>query len=477
MFYFVGGFRTEPVFYNHNLWPRGGAIINETRRHVMIVSMNFDVIIIGGGLVGASLAAALKNSGLSLALVESQSAPKQVGAPSRNVLPPLFNPLPQRTPLSNSLPQAGERTNEKGNLESLGEGAIESPRELQFNDWDSRIYAISPGSRNFLDQAGAWSMLDNSRIEAVTEMRVFGDTGAELDFSAYQMGVAELACILEGSALQHALWQVVQQQENLTWFHSARCASLAFANHAATLTLEDGRTLSAKLIVGADGRDSWVRRQMGIHAAPVDYQQHAVVANFTTELPHRGIAYQWFQTDGILALLPLPGNRVSMVWSVSPEQAKRLQAMSQAELCAQVTSASRHTLGRLKLITPPAAFPLQMLVLPKISVPRAVLIGDAAHNMHPLAGQGVNAGFRDASQLTKLLMERGAQHDCGDAILLRRYERKRKEDIYVMQATTYGLKHLFNNDVPLLRAARNFGLNATNHILPLKKMLMQHALN
>ena len=118
-----------------------------------------------------------------------------------------------------------------------------------------------------------------------------------------------------------------------------------------------------------------------------------------------------------------------------------------------------------------------MLVLPKITAPRMALIGDAAHNMHPLAGQGVNTGFRDARQLAQILMERGAQNDCGDARLLRSYERKRKEDLYTMQAATYGLKHLFNNDVPLLRAVRNLGLSATNRITPLKKMLMQHALN
>ena len=194
-------------------------------------------------------------------------------------------------------------------------------------------------------------------------------------------------------------------------------------------------------------------------------------------MPHRGIAYQWFQPDGILALLPLPGNRVSMVWSVSPEQSARLLAMPHEELCAQVAAASQHTLGELQLITPPAAFPLRLLVLPQISAPRLALIGDAAHNMHPLAGQGVNTGFRDARQLAQILLERGAQNDCGDAQLLRRYERKRKEDIYTMQATTYGLKHLFNNDIPLLRALRNLGLNATNRITPLKKMLMQHALN
>jgi 2-octaprenylphenol hydroxylase len=418
----------------------------------MILCMKFDVVIIGGGLVGASLAAALKHSGLSLALVESQPALK-VG-----------NPLPSKlgaefTPPKQSIDRACAKN----------QGSAD--------EWDSRIYAISPGSRSFIEQSGAWSLMDTSRIEAVEAMRVFGDTGAKLDFSAYQMGVAELACILENRTLHHALWQVLQAQENLTLFQPERCASLQFAADEATLTLEDGRTLSAKLIVGADGRDSWVRNQAGISAAPLDYQQHGVVANFSTELPHRGIAYQWFQTTGILALLPLPGLRVSMVWSVSPEQSARLLAMSHDELCAEVVAASRHTLGNLQLITSPAAFPLRLLVLPQISASRVALIGDAAHNMHPLAGQGVNTGFRDARQLAQILNERGAQNDCGDANLLRRYERKRKEDIYLMQATTYGLKNLFNNEVPVLREVRNLGLSATNRIIPLKKMLMQHALN
>ncbi len=400
----------------------------------MILCMKFDIVIIGGGLVGASLAAALKHSGLTLALVESQPSLMRDDAPS---------------------------------------GIASATAE----NWDNRIYAISPGSRSFLERSGAWALLDASRIQPVEAMRVFGDTGAELDFSAYQMGVPELACILENRALQHALWQTVSQQENLTLFNPARCAALKFADDAATLALEDGRTLEAKLVVGADGRDSWVRMQAGISAAPLDYKQHGVVANFSIATPHRGIAHQWFQPDGILALLPLPGDRVSMVWSVSPEQSARLLALSPAELCAEVTAASQHTLGELELITPPAAFPLRLLVLPQISAPRVALIGDAAHNMHPLAGQGVNTGFRDARQLAQILMERGAQSDCGAVQLLRRYERKRKEDIYTMQATTYGLKQLFNNDMPLLRAARNLGLDATNRIAPLKKLLMQHALN
>jgi ubiquinone biosynthesis UbiH/UbiF/VisC/COQ6 family hydroxylase len=389
----------------------------------MIAYMNFDVVIIGGGLVGASLAASLRSSGLSLALVESLAPPK------------------------------------------LAEG------------WDSRIYAISPGSRGFLEQSGVWALLDSGRIAPVEAMRVFGDTGAELEFSAYQMGVAELACILENRALQHALSQKLRQLENLTLLQPASCAALRFGEDTAELDLQDGRTLTTKLVVGADGRDSWVRDQAGIKAAPVDYRQFGVVANFNCELPHRGIAYQWFQPDGILALLPLPGKRVSMVWSVGPEKSAGLLALELDELCAQVSAASHLTLGKLEIITPPAAFPLRMLTLPNIVARRLALIGDAAHNIHPLAGQGVNTGFRDARQLAQLLLERGAQHDCGDLNLLRRYERKRKEDIYSMQATTYGLKYLFNNDEPLQRTLRNLGLNATNRVAPLKKMLMKHALN
>jgi len=395
----------------------------------MILCMKFDVMIIGGGLVGASLAASLKHSGLSLALVENQPVPNMHVA------------------------------------------------QASAEEWDGRLYAISPGSRKFLEQCGAWQLLDVNRIAPVGEMRVFGDAGSELQFSAYQMGVPELACIVENRALQNALWEVLHLQENLTLFHPARCATLKFADEAVTLKLEEGPALKAKLVVGADGRDSWVRSQAGISAAPVDYQQHGVVANFCTELPHRGIAYQWFQPDGILALLPLPGNRVSMVWSVSPEQSARLLELSHVELCSEVAAASKLTLGILQLVTPPAAFPLRMLTLPQISAPRIALVGDAAHNMHPLAGQGVNTGFRDARQLAQILADRGAQNDCGDNQLLRRYERKRKEDIYTMQATTYGLKNLFNNDVPLIRGLRNMGLDTTNRIIPLKKMLMRHALN
>jgi 2-polyprenylphenol 6-hydroxylase len=384
--------------------------------------MTYDVLIVGGGLVGASLAASLKASGLSIALVEAQ------------------------------------------------------PMVAEAAGWDSRIYAISPGSAAFLESCGAWQQMDMARVQKVEQMRVFGDAGAELDFSAYQLGAPELAFILESRLILHALWRNLQQQENLTLFHPAGCAGLALNDDAARLQLEDGREIRTKLIVGADGRDSWVRRQTGIIEPPTLYQQHGVVANFVAEKPHRGTAFQWFQPDGILALLPLPQQMVSMVWSVSPEQAEALLQLPHEELCARVAAASKHTLGSLQMVTPPAAFPLRLLNLPHIAMPRLALAGDAAHNVHPLAGQGVNLGFRDVRQLSSVLMQRGPQQDCGDIHLLRRYDRARKEDILSMQLTTDSLKKLFVNRHPLLRTVRNLGLNATNRLAPLKKMLARHAL-
>jgi ubiquinone biosynthesis UbiH/UbiF/VisC/COQ6 family hydroxylase len=384
--------------------------------------MEFDIVIIGGGLVGASLAAALKNSGLRLALIEGQ-------------------PLP----------------------------GIDS-------GWDSRIYAFTPGNVGFLKECGAWQRLDMSRVQQVEEMRVFGDTGSRLNFSAYEIGAPELAFIMESRLLQHALWEDLSKQDNLTLLQPAQCAEMSLLEEAALLKLKDGREIRAKLIVGADGRDSWARHQAVMPEVATPYHQHGVVANFSIGKAHRGIAYQWFKPESILALLPLPGKRVSIVWSVSPEQSAELLALTQEEFCARVSAASDHALGELQVITPPAAFALRVLNLAHLTKPRLALIGDAAHNVHPLSGQGVNLGLRDVRELVKVLSQRG-NLDCGDLSLLRRYEKARQGDIMSMQLTTDTLKNLFVNANPLLRTLRNAGLSATNSISPLKKMLVRHALN
>lgn len=388
--------------------------------------MEFDIVIVGGGIVGASLAASLKSSDLRVALVEGQAF-----------------------------------------------SASTSPSP---DNWDSRIYAFTPGNVDFLKSCGAWQHLDTSRIQQIEEMRVFGDTGSKLNFSAYQLGAPELAFIMESRLIQNALWEALRGQDNLTLLQPAQCAELTINEAGAHLKLKDGREIKAKLIVGADGRDSWVRHQAGMPEVPTPYHQHGVVANFNTTKTHRGIAHQWFTEDGILALLPLPGKRTSIVWSVSPEKSAELLALTHEQLSAHVAEASQHTLGELAVITAPAAFSLRVLNLAHLVKPRLALIGDAAHNIHPLSGHGVNLGLHDAHELAQVLMQRGAL-DCGDLRLLRRYEQTRKVDILSMQLTTDVLKHLFVNSNPILRTLRNIGLTATNKIVPLKKMLARHALN
>lgn len=385
--------------------------------------MDFDVVIVGGGLVGASLAAALRASRLKLALVDRE--------------PPAAD--------------AGE--------------------------WDTRVYAISPGSASFLDSCGLWAALDPARITPVLEMRICGDDGSSrLTFSAYEAGLAELAFIVENRLLVRAAHQALARQENLTVFRSARGASLEWGGEQVTIGLDTGDTLSARLVVGADGTDSWVRSAAGIEGAPSDYRQLGVVANFETERPHGNIARQWFRRDGVLALLPLPGERASMVWSTWREPAQALIAASADELCERVTEASCRELGRLKRITPQAGFPLRFLKVEELVRPRLALIGDAAHTVHPLAGQGVNLGFQDARELANVLASRGPQADCGDYRLLRRYERARGEAVLAMQAATHGLQRLFNNTDPLLAWVRNTGLRLTDGVTPVKLLLTQQAL-
>ncbi|OIP18728.1 MAG: ubiquinone biosynthesis protein UbiH [Betaproteobacteria bacterium CG2_30_59_46] len=382
----------------------------------------FDIIIVGAGLVGASFALAMKDSGLKLALVESV-------APTA--------PAPE---------------------------------------WISRVFAISPGSIEFLGESGVWQQFDAARIAPVRGMHIHGDDGKlSLAFDAHQSGLAELAVIAEVRQMQHSLWQALQRQENLALFCPARCASLRLQEEIAVLRLEDDRELRAPLIVGADGRDSWVRSQAGMDAEPAPYRQMGVIANFETELPHGDAAWEWFRVDGVLAFLPLPGKRISIVWTAFDERAAELMALPPDEFCRQVQEASHSALGELKLLGKPTAFPLRLLHLEHLVKSRVALIGDAAHNVHPLAGQGVNLGFQDARELAKVLKDRGPQPDCGDFFLLRRYERARKADILAMQLVTDGLQKLFNNRNPALKLARNLGLSLVGSLPWLKNGLAQHA--
>ena len=389
--------------------------------------MKFDVVIIGGGIVGSSLALALKDSGLNIALVESR--------------PPSTFP--------------------------------------DDKSWDSRIYAISPGSVSFLEDLEVWTAINRNRITPVHEMEIFGDDdSARLDFSAYDAGMTELAFIVENRQLQTAAWNKLEKQRTkIKVFCPMQCTSIEWNETHADVLLSNGKLLQTALIIGADGVNSWVRNQAKIEVSQHSYQQGAMVANFSTELSHQNIARQWFRRDGVLALLPLPGKLASMVWSTNEEQSTRLLSFSETDICQQVEEASGHTLGKLQLITKPVSFPLNFVHVKNLIEPRLALIGDAAHGIHPLAGQGVNLGLRDARKLVSTIIERGPRSDCGDYMLLRQYERARKEDILAMEFATDSLQKLFNNENPTLARLRNLGLGITNQFPLLKKCLMQHALN
>ena len=381
----------------------------------------FDLIIVGGGLAGASLALALRHSRLRIALVETQP-----------------------------------------------------PRPVE--GWDARVYAVSPVNAAFLESIGAWRHLDASRLAPIRAMEIFGDAGGKLEFSSFEAGVSELGWILESSLMACEFWESAKRQSNLTLFCPARPAQLEFHADAAFLTLSDSSVISAKLLVGADGRDSWVRQAAGLAAVNTPYGEKGLVANFSTEKPHRNVAFQWFRDDGVLAYLPLPGNRISIVWSTPDDHADALCALPPKQLCDRVAEAGGRVLGRLESLTAPAAFPLRLMRVPQTVAPRLALVGDAAHGIHPLSGHGINLGFQDAKELAVLLSAAQPWCDIGEERFLQRYQRARREETVLMQTTTDGLRRLFSQAPPGLRPLRNLGLNLTNGLPILKNTLVRYAL-
>jgi ubiquinone biosynthesis UbiH/UbiF/VisC/COQ6 family hydroxylase len=213
-----------------------------------------------------------------------------------------------------------------------------------------------------------------------------------------------------------------------------------------------------------------------LRAISTPYGEMGLVANFECQHPHRGIARQWFRCDGVLAWLPMAGNRVSIVWSTPDENARAMLALSAEELCARVAAAGNNELGPFKLLTPAAAFPLRLTYLPRIVAPRLALVGDAAHGIHPLSGHGINLGYQDAKALAAMLAASPDRQDIGSERLLRGYQRERREETLSMQAATHALHHLFRKDFPGLKPLRNFGLNLTNRLPVVKSFLVQYAI-
>ncbi|WP_217590688.1 UbiH/UbiF family hydroxylase [Burkholderia sp. GbtcB21] len=388
----------------------------------MTAHHSFDVAVVGGGLVGKTAALALTQSGYKTALLAQPAAPR--------------------------------------------------PADLAF---DTRVYALSSSSQALLERLRVWQALDHGRLAPVYDMRVYGDAHAELHFSAYQASVPQLAWIAESSLVETSLDAALRFQPNLTWF-DARAQGFDVRDDAAVLTLSSGQVLEADLVVGADGAHSWVRSQMGAKVERRDYRQTGVVANFKASLPHRETAYQWFHEGEIVALLPLPDGHVSLVWSAHTAHADELLALDPAQLAAEVERVSHGQVGTLECVTPAAGFPLALQTVDKLIAPRVALVGDAAHLIHPLAGQGMNLGLRDVAALADAIAGKESFRNLGDTVLLRRYERSRREDIRALMVATDGLQRLFAVPGSLAKAVRNAGMAFVGAQPLVKRWLVSAAL-
>lgn len=389
------------------------------------MNSRYHATVIGAGLVGAAAALALGRSGLNVALVE----PREPVAPA--------------------------------------------------DAWDTRIYAISPGNETLLHELGAWTRLHEARVQSVFRMDVRGDAGGKLRLDAYEAGTPKLASILESNHLQHALWQALKAQDNIDVFCPTNVTDIIWGTAHSSVVLDNGRNIESELVIGADGAQSITRERAGITTRISPYEQSGVVANFATEKPHGGTAFQWFRseetTGDIVAYLPLPGNRMSLVWSTATQHAQSLLALGSDVFCARVEAAGASQLGKLALLTSPAAFPLRLMQPSSVVRPGCVLVGDAAHGVHPLAGQGVNLGFGDVAVLAQVLSQRGRAL-CGDAQLLERYARRRAEPVARLQFVTDSLWRLFGLEYPLASMLRNTGMSALNTLGPVKSALVHEAL-
>lgn len=362
--------------------------------------------------------------------------------------------------------------------------SIASPQGTQ---WGQRIYAFSPSTQKLLAHLQVWDAIDHSRLQPVRDMRIYGDRGEkndQLHLSAFEAGTPQLAWIGESNLIEHTLDQASRFQNKLE-----RISDVVEKIHVdadgSSLHLKNSGSIRAKLVIAADGANSPIRNELGISASEESYSQSAVVANWLCAYPHLETAFQWFLPGGdIVAMLPLPGKQVSMVWSTSTEHAAELLKLDQTQWLDQFASIANGVilkqLGELSLNSIPAAYPLRKIrakrfIGPETS-PKVVLIGDAAHVMHPLAGQGLNLGLRDVAVLLNILGKRESFRSPSDIVLLRRYERQRQGDTSALLWVTDKLKKLFSASSNTERQLRNWGLGLVNKSHFIKQRLIERAL-
>ncbi|EPP2100578.1 FAD-dependent 2-octaprenylphenol hydroxylase [Escherichia coli] len=386
-----------------------------------------DVAIVGGGMVGLAVACGLQGSGLRVAVLE------------------------QRVP------------------EPL---VADAPPQL-------RVSAINAASEKLLTRLGVWQDILSRRASCYHGMEVWDkDSFGHISFDDQSMGYSHLGHIVENSVIHYALWNKAQQSSDITLLAPAELQQVAWGENETFLTLKDGSMLTARLVIGADGANSWLRNKADIPLTFWDYQHHALVATIRTEEPHDAVARQVFHGEGILAFLPLSDPHLcSIVWSLSPEEAQRMQQASEDEFNRALNIAFDNRLGLCKVESARQVFPLTGRYARQFAAHRLALLGDAAHTIHPLAGQGVNLGFMDAAELIAELKRLHRQgKDIGQYIYLRRYERSRKHSAALMLAGMQGFRDLFSGTNPVKKLLRDIGLKLADTLPGVKPQLIRQAM-
>ncbi len=394
-------------------------------------ALDFEIIVVGGGVAGATLAALLIKRGLCargrIALVADRFA--RVAAPDA--------------------------------------------------DWDLRVFALSRASERILRAAGVWDSLPAAKLSAYEAMCVWDAASSpegdgHLRFDCAELGEPNLGFIVDGAVLQAACVQAAQACG--ASLIEAPLTGIASGETGITARLGNGREIRAQLLVGADGGESLVRTLLGIGTAGHSYEQNALVAHVHTSKPHRRTAWQRFLPGGPLAFLPLSDGRSSIVWSAPRAEAERLRALNPEQFNAQLTLASDAALGECRLSAGPASFPLKLQYASHYVQSRAALVGDAAHIVHPLAGQGLNLGLLDCAALAQILGEARGPAQFGDVRVLRRYERWRRSENLMAAAGLDGLERLFADSGGARATFRRAGLAMLEGAPLLKRRLARQAL-
>lgn len=352
------------------------------------------------------------------------------------------------------------------------------PKHSLGDQYHPRIYAISLASQQFLESLGVWSMMPAERRNPVRQMEVHGDLDGVVVLDAKQSQMLELAYIVESGEIESALFNALKVY-GVPWVEDK---FISYQQSAGWIHCESGQRLQTKLLIGADGARSAVRSNCGIRHELKAYGDSGLVAQLTVEKPHLDTAIQWFGDFGVLAFLPLPdtseGHQVSMVWSAPQHLADKYQAMSSEELAERLPIALRaiahERLGEVTLRSSMFGFPLTLESSGMVSLGVA-LVGDAAHRVHPLAGQGLNLGLGDVEVLCKVLSERESVRELNDMRLLQRYKHQRAEAIFNMRFATDGLYRLFSINSPAVALLRNSGLKLVDKVPLLKRYFARSA--